>query len=117
MDTTILFFRTRFSAARFYDHEWSDQSEPDKLIHTKAGLDQNPFERSGRETTWKLDIVEERVEEEAAWAVRDLDYLQIGGEEGRVDMLEKYFDVKLRSDEIRGIQGLLSEIKTPWEDL
>jgi arylamine N-acetyltransferase len=37
-------------------------------------------------------------------------------EEVRVDILEKYFDVKLRSDEIRGIQGLPSEIKTPWED-
>jgi arylamine N-acetyltransferase len=36
-------------------------------------------------------------------------------EQQRVMVLEEYFGVKLRADEIRGIQGLPSEIIQPWE--
>lgn len=36
-------------------------------------------------------------------------------EQERVKVVEVHFGVKLRPDEIRGIQGLPSEIKQPWE--
>ncbi len=36
-------------------------------------------------------------------------------EEERVNVLERYFDAELRLDEVRGIQGLPSEIKPSWE--
>jgi len=38
-------------------------------------------------------------------------------EQQRVMVLEEHFGVKLRPDEIRGIQGLPSEIIQPWEGL
>lgn len=99
-DFTVMNFSTSQSPT-----SWFRQ----KLVLTRLILDGEQKEAIGTLTLFGSELKHrERAHSE--------ELVSCETEQERVRVLEKWFEVKLRPDEIRGIQGLPSEIKQPWEE-